>query len=124
MIHAVEALRLERAHLTDEEQRQVQALIARIEEHVRGTMTYVGPAPLKLLFPSYSANVVKAACNQMILAGWETTVTLAAVTAAIPGAPPTPHSWKVEFVPGVESYDSAAQAAGGLPRADGLPERA
>lgn len=104
MIAAAEALRLERARLSNEERGQLAELLAEVDRHIRETMTFAGPAPLDIPVARASPTVMKAVCVDLTRRGWSATGQLMSLPPRFRGGSPEPHHWMLLLAPLVEAY--------------------
>ena len=109
MITAAEALRLDRARLTEKERGQLVDVLTRIDAHIRETMKFTGPAPLDVPVHHASSAVVKAICVEMTKHGWTVSGQLFSLPPTIRDAPATPHHWTLAFDPSPGAYVDAGQ---------------
>lgn len=105
MISATEALQLNHASISTQDREDVQAIVAKLDEHIRKHMTFGGPTPLEVPYKHLSRTASQIFCFVMKRLKWTVSLNLMAEQPRFQGGTPVPHHWVIQLVPMVEVYE-------------------
>lgn len=103
-MNAVDALKLPRAQLSAAEKKQLGERLREVFDHIPETMTFAGPAPLKITYAKMATSVAKALASELNLLKWNVQMQLQARPPMIPGGEPILDHWILTFSPTPEAY--------------------
>lgn len=106
MIAAKDALQLDSANPSKQDIADAQAMIEKLDQHVRKYMAFNGPTPYEVPFRQLSKTAAKIVAHVMKRFQWQVNANLVAEQPRFQGGEPIPHHWVLQLAPMVEIYDA------------------